>query len=69
MISEASRRWIAAGSLLAEKPSEQVACPEQCGGYLLVSDEDVPGDSEHFERYMRCPTCGAYNIIYKRRSA
>ena len=54
--------WIEAAKLLVENPRAQVPCPE-CGlAFLEVEDE--PLADEHTDRWLKCPSCGACNIIY-----
>ena len=54
--------WIAAGKLIAADPNAVVVCPAHRDGNLIV--EDIPiNNSEKFERIMRCPNCGARNIL------
>ena len=57
------KRWIDAGIDLADDPHNLVNCPACQGQNLIV--EDVPSDidTEHFERYLKCPSCGAYNVL------
>jgi len=58
-------KWIEAAKVLMENPFHQVPCPK-CGlGFLTVEDEKL--DNAHFDRHLRCATCGAHETIYKRK--
>jgi hypothetical protein len=57
------RRWLDAAKVLADNPTAQVLCPKNRDGYLEVTDHVTPGDSTQRERWMRCPVCGATNIL------
>jgi hypothetical protein len=57
------QRWVEAGKILAADPRAQVLCPRNGDGYLEVTDIPVPGDPSQVERHLRCPACGASNII------
>ncbi|MBZ9997178.1 hypothetical protein [Mesorhizobium sp. BH1-1-4] len=57
--------WIEAGKVLALDPKANVECPD-CGEADL-SVVDTEAGEEHIERHMRCPKCGAYNALLKRR--
>lgn len=67
MVNE-TQRWIEAGKILAVNPDAQVMCPRFLDAYLEVQDVRFPDDPEKLERIMRCPTCGAMNILLLRRS-
>jgi hypothetical protein len=61
-----TERWIAAGIKLSTDPTARVRCPVKDDGYLVVTD--VPGrDVGTFDRYLRCPTCGATEILVRMR--
>jgi hypothetical protein len=57
------QRWVEAGKILAADPRAQVLCPRHGDGYLTVTDVPVAGDPTQLERHLRCPVCGAQNII------
>ena len=60
-VSPEWQRWAEAAKILAADPTAQVLCPRHGDGYLVVTD--VPGPSGVVERYLRCPVCGATNVI------
>lgn len=62
-----SRRWIEAGKVLANDPRAKVLCPENGDGYLEVTDHFAASDPPVLERHMRCPVCGAFNILLNPR--
>ena len=62
-----SQRWIEAGKVLADDPTAKVLCPENGDGYLEVTDHVAATDPTKRERYMRCPVCGAFNILLNPR--
>ena len=63
-MNETSKRWIAAGIKLSADPRAKVRCPVGDDGYLTV--EDAPGPDEGtFDRYLRCPTCGATEVLVR----
>jgi hypothetical protein len=55
------QRWVEAAKILADDPHAQVRCPRNNDGVLQVTD--VPGPDGQLERHLRCPVCGASNII------
>ena len=57
------RRWVEAGKALAADPRAQVACPRHGDGFLVMDDVRNPQDPTQVERYLRCPACGAYNVL------
>jgi DNA-directed RNA polymerase subunit RPC12/RpoP len=65
-MNEISRRWVEAGKILAADPSAKVRCPQCGGGVLEVEDVGNPVNSDEFERYLRCPICGARNVLRMR---
>lgn len=44
-----------------------VRCPECLDEYLNVMDVPWEEDPLHFERYMICKACGAWNMLRMRR--
>jgi hypothetical protein len=57
-----AKKWIEAGTILAQDPSAVVRCPERNDGILRVHDEMAP-DGERMERYLICDACGARGIL------
>jgi hypothetical protein len=56
--------WIEAGIAIAKDPRILVRCPEKDDAILEVWDTEVewnPGI--RIERHMRCPNCGAYEVV------
>lgn len=67
MESDLRRRWIEAATVLATDPTAVVRCPQCEDEYLEVTDipyENFPG---MFSRHLRCPKCGAYEILDRLR--
>jgi len=64
---ERSRRWVEAAITLANDPRLAVRCPECLSDYLNVMDVPWEDDPLHFERYMICKACGAWNMLRMRR--
>ncbi len=59
---EITKKWIAAGKILAVDPTAKVRCPVCGEADLIATDVPVEGGKK-FERIMRCPNCGARNIL------
>jgi hypothetical protein len=59
---ETTKAWIAAGKILAIDPDAVIDCPEHHDGTLVVQDIPI-ANTKKFERIMRCPNCGARNIL------
>ncbi|HKT00714.1 MAG TPA: hypothetical protein VJT31_14380 [Rugosimonospora sp.] len=57
------QRWVQAAKILAADPRAQVLCPRHGDGYLSVTDVPAKDDPSQVERHLRCPVCGASNII------
>ena len=62
-VSPQWQQWVEAAKTLSADPSAQVLCPRNGDAYLTVEDVADPADPTRVERYLRCPTCGAYNVI------
>lgn len=60
-----SRAWIEAGKILARDPEVKVRCPICGEEYLKVTDQPHGPESNHFDRYMRCPRCGATEVLVR----
>jgi hypothetical protein len=63
-VSPEWQRWVEAAKVLAADPRAQVLCPRHGDGYLEVSDVALPDGSGQVDRYLRCPVCGATNVIH-----
>jgi len=61
------QRWIEAGKTLAASPLTQVPCPRCEDSCLEIQDVRSPNAPEELERIMRCPKCGAVNVLRLRR--
>jgi uncharacterized C2H2 Zn-finger protein len=57
------QRWVEAAKVLARDPTAQVLCPRHGDAYLQVTDVSATEDPSQVERYLRCPVCGATNVI------
>lgn len=68
MITNESKRWIAAGKLLADNPNAQLRCPRCEFSTLEVENVINPDNPEELERILRCAKCGAKNALRLRRS-
>jgi uncharacterized C2H2 Zn-finger protein len=66
-MNEETQRWVKAGSLISEDPKGLVKCPKCQKEYLEVQDIRDRSDPELLERYMKCPLCGAWNVLRLRR--
>ena len=62
------QRWVKAAKVLALDPTAQVLCPHNLDGYLQVTDVPSSQDPSQIERHLRCPVCGATNIILNPRT-
>jgi hypothetical protein len=63
-MNKATQQWIAAGIKLSADPNAKVRCPVRNDDYLTV--EDVPGlDEGTYDRYLRCPRCGATEVLVR----
>jgi DNA-directed RNA polymerase subunit RPC12/RpoP len=77
MISDASRRWIQAATVLSKDPTASVLCPD-CGKRDLIV-QDIPlkwvgpkalgieWDTPHIDRLIQCPECGSHNYILMKK--
>lgn len=65
-LSAEAHRWIAAGIALGSDALAAVACPRCARGTLNISDVHAKSDPSRFERIMRCPSCGATNVLLMR---
>jgi hypothetical protein len=61
---KARRGWIEAGIVLGENPGARVRCPERDDAFLEVLDVDAP-EAGRFDRYLRCPGCGARQVLVR----
>jgi hypothetical protein len=59
---EITKKWIAAGKILATDPTAEVRCPVCEEANLVVMDIPIEG-TKRFERIMSCPSCRARNIL------
>lgn len=66
-MSDMRRQWISAGSVLAVDPRAQVLCPNCRTAVLEVEDVPANEDGSIFARYLRCPHCGAVEILDRLR--
>lgn len=57
------REWVSAGIALAADPAAKVGCPECHKEFLVVQDVAAEARPDKFERYLRCPGCGKYNVL------
>lgn len=61
------RRWVVAGIRLAGEPSAQVECPTCGHQYLDVEDVPAGDRDDTISRYLRCPKCGAVEVLDRLR--
>lgn len=66
-MKEESQRWLKAGSLISRDPKSIVKCPKCQKVNLDVEDIRADSNPELIERYMRCSSCGAWNVLRIRR--
>jgi hypothetical protein len=66
-MSAETQRWIQAGKVIASDPNAKVKCPRFEDDFLVVEDVPNPRTPEELERIMKCPKCGAMNILRLRR--
>ena len=57
------RQWIDAAVTLATDPGAKVLCPNRGDAYLEVEDIPYEEGSPLFARYLRCPRCGAVEVL------
>jgi hypothetical protein len=60
-VSPEWKRWVEAAKVLAADPTAQVLCPRNGDEFLVVTD--TPMGDGMVERELRCPICGARNVI------
>jgi len=61
-MTEESKRWLQAITILGEDPSKAVLCPKCNIGYLKM--KDVPWENgQKCDRHFICPNCNAYNTV------
>jgi predicted RNA-binding Zn-ribbon protein involved in translation (DUF1610 family) len=65
-MNEITKRWIEAGKVLAADPLAKVPCPNCGEADLQVQDVANPANAVEFERYIRCPRCGGFNVLRMR---
>jgi|HubBroStandDraft_6_1064221.scaffolds.fasta_scaffold4881560_2 hypothetical protein len=53
-MKETTKRWIAAGTLLATDPDAKVRCPECEREYLVVMDVPIEGSNDSELPFMEC---------------
>jgi predicted RNA-binding Zn-ribbon protein involved in translation (DUF1610 family) len=68
-MKESDRRWVQAGVILGENPRAYVPCPICAEAALEVEDVPYPDNEELFDRYLRCPNCGAQQVLVRVRSS
>lgn len=66
MTTNNAERWIEAGIVLADDPDAKVMCPVCANDFLRVEDVEHP-DGTLFDRYLRCETCGAEEVLVRLR--
>jgi hypothetical protein len=59
---EITKKWIAAGKILAANPMARIRCPVCDREDLVVMDVPIEATVK-FERIMECPNCSARNIL------
>ena len=64
-----THRWIEAGKAIATDRNAKVRCPRYEDDFLLVEDVRNPRAPDELERIMKCPKCGAMNVLRLRRPA
>jgi phage FluMu protein Com len=62
-----TQRWIEAGKAIAADPNARVKCPRCEDDLLVVQDVSNPRAPDELERIMKCPKCGAMNVLRLRR--
>lgn len=62
-VSPEWQRWVEAAKVLAADPTARVLCPRNGDGYLEVTDVPLADGSGQLDRHLRCPVCGATNVI------
>ena len=65
-MNETTKKWVEAAKILGRDPSRNVVCPVCGEANLVVADVPTPGNEVEFERYLRCPSCHAVNIMKMR---
>jgi transposase-like protein len=61
MISEVSKRWIAAAGVLSQDVSAIVPCPACAADHLRV--QEIALSSDRWELRLHCPACGEQNYV------
>jgi transcription elongation factor Elf1 len=64
MSNDERDRWINAAKTLAVDVTSKVKCPRCLNGTLSV--RDVPVDTTHQDRELKCDACGALEAIFMR---
>ncbi len=62
-MKEETQRWVKAGELISNDPQSMVKCPKCRKENLEVEDIRADSEPELLERYMKCPSCGAWNVM------
>jgi phage FluMu protein Com len=68
-MSAETQRWIEAGKAIALDSNAKVKCPRFEDDFLLVEDVRNPQSPDELERIMKCPRCGAMNVLRLRRTS
>lgn len=66
-MNEMTRKWVEVAKVLGRDPCGSVACPVCGKANLVVEDVPNPANEVEFERYLRCPSCEAANIMRIRK--
>lgn len=68
-MKQSSRDWVEAGVILAKNAKAYVPCPVCADGPIEVVDVPHPGDPQRFDRYLRCSSCGAKQVLDRLKMA
>jgi len=68
-MNDTTQKWIEAAKLLGRDPAVSVECPVCGSAKLAVEDIPNPGNEMEFERYLRCPSCDAVNVMKMRKKS
>ena len=66
-MNETNRLWIAAGIALAQDKESKVPCPACGSEFLSVEDALRPKDRGFVDRYLRCSSCQAFQVLTRVR--
>lgn len=63
-MNEKVKKWVDAVKQLTKDPNSKVVCPECDNGFLILTE--VPAEQHNkVDWYLKCDTCGQWNVLSK----